>query len=380
MADQPDPGPRSKRRKMRVAFRRNRSRPGRMKDWTRRHHQSESGDIEVQDRESIRPKGELSRKRTIIEGEPTDAELLTGVVIEIHGRFCDVDHRGSRWLCEMRRVLKTRRIAERSPLTVGDRVRFRVASAPTGRMPGEGLIEIVEPRRSELSRRSGQRVHTIAANVDQVIIVMSAGLPPPKPHLVDRYLLATLKGGMTPIICLNKIDLDPDPADLLTRYDALGYATVAVSAVTGENIEVLRCLLKDRSSVFVGQSGVGKSALLNAIEPGLRLRVGELDRRFSKGRHTTTTAVLLPLSMGGYVVDTPGIRTMDVTLVARHELESLFVEFVDRVPHCKFPDCAHIHETGCAIIAAVEAGEIHPERYESYVRLYTDPAYEPTYD
>lgn len=372
-------GPVSKK-KVRVAFRRNRGRPARVKDWTRQTRQAEDGELDAHQSEQIRTRGELSRKRTILVDESDRFALKTGVVLSIRGRLNEVDADGQVWLCGLRRLLRTQLIDARSPLTVGDVVRFREASSPTRDAPGEGFIERVEPRRTELLRKAGKRVHAVAANVDQVIIVTSAGLPPPKPHLVDRYIVAALKGRMTPLVCLNKIDLDPEAEEILDPYRALGYAAFAASALTGAGLEALRAALTGRSSVLVGQSGVGKSALLNALQPDLNLRVGALDRRFGKGRHTTTTAILMPLRGGGYIVDTPGVRSMDISVVGRHELEQYFVEFLEFIPSCRFPDCTHIHEADCAVIRGVEGGAIDPLRHESYVRMFTDPAYEPCYD
>ncbi|MCG3131173.1 MAG: putative ribosome biogenesis GTPase RsgA [Phycisphaerae bacterium] len=368
-----------KGRKVRVSFRRNRSRPGRVKDWTKQASEAEGGDVEAHKIESVRAKGALSRKRTIIVSDAPSGELIRGVVLSILGGFNEVEADGRLWRCRLRRILKTRLIEARSPLAVGDRVLFRAAGGDES-APAEGLIEHVEPRTSELTRRVMNRFHTVAANVDRAVIVVSAGLPPPKPHLIDRYIVAALKGRIVPVVCLNKVDLDPEAADILERYRALGYAALATSAVRGDGIEALREVLIGRSSVIVGQSGVGKTALLNAIQPGLGLRVGELDRRWGKGRHTTTNARRIPLDGGGVIVDTPGVRTLDVTLIGKYELERFFEEFIQLVPNCRFPDCTHVHESDCAVRAAVERGEIHPDRYESYVRLFTDPAHEPVYD
>ena len=142
--------------------------------------------------------------------------------------------------------------------------------------------------------------------------------------------------------------------------------------ITGDNIHELREALRDKSSVIVGQSGVGKSSLLNAVQPGLKLRVGDVIQQTQKGRHTTTTASLIRLLTGGYVVDTPGIRAFDSSLIPPHELEAHFVEIAPRVAQCKFPDCTHTHEIQCAIKAAVERGDIHIQRYETYLQMFEE--------
>ena len=364
-------------RKARVPFRRNRSAPPRDTDWTRRARDAEDHELDTKRRENVVAKGELSRRRTIIVNEDGTEALETlpiGIVVAMRGLYADVDDGAHIRSCTVRRVLRTRLIEERHPVTVGDRVRFRVEPDVEG-VTREGVIEAVEPRRGELRRRAGKRIQTIAANVDQAIIVASADEPPPKPHLIDRYLVAAHAGNITPVVCMNKVDLDDGQVaqEMLDRYTCLGYRTLRTSATTGQGIDTLRELLKDNASVLAGQSGVGKSSLLNAVQPGLRLEAGDVIEHLGKGRHTTSTAGLIRLDCGGYVVDTPGVRSFDLSVVPRHELEAYFVEFVQHVPHCKYPDCTHRHEDDCAVKRAVHSGAIHQERYQSYVRLFEDP-------
>jgi ribosome biogenesis GTPase len=216
----------------------------------------------------------------------------------MRGLYADVDD-GNRIIpCTIRRIIRTRLIAERGSIAVGDRVGFVIEEEAASRkarqdvhsliakpqigkfVPPEpnlapGVIELVEPRSGQLQRLAGRRVQTIAANVDQAIIVSSAGQPQPKPHLIDRYIISAHAGGMKPIICMNKIDLDMDgfASEMLERYEHLGYRVLRVSATTGQGMDQLRDVLKDKSSVIAGQSGVGKSTLLNTIQPGLNLRI-----------------------------------------------------------------------------------------------------------
>lgn len=358
-----------------MAFRRNRSPRARQKDWTQQSRDSEDSHVDSVRGEQITPRGDLSRQRTVIErDQPAEGtDHGRGTVIAVRGLFADVDDGKHIWSCTIRRILRTRSIDERSSVTVGDHVRFSMGSGRKG-VAEEGAIESVEPRRGQLSRRSGRRTQIIVANVDQAIIVSSAAQPDAKPHLIDRYVVSALAGDITPVICMNKIDLDIEhlAADILERYANLGYRTLRTSAQTGEGIDALRETLKDKESVIAGQSGVGKSSLLNRIQPGLDLRTGEVIEKYDKGRHTTTTATLIRLDFGGYVVDTPGIRALDLSLVPRGELEAYFVELLPFIPDCKFPDCTHIHEGHCAVKAAVERRDVHPDRYESYIRLFTE--------
>ncbi|MBI4718856.1 MAG: ribosome small subunit-dependent GTPase A [Planctomycetes bacterium] len=367
-----------KGRKVRVDLRRNRSTRARVKDWSDVAREASEGGPDTQRGESVVPKGDLSRRRTVIvpdERAARDSASLAGTVVAMRGLFADVDDGRRVVACTVRRTLRTRLIDERHPVAIGDRVRFTLVEANDEKAALQGVIEAVEERRGQLRRVSGRRVHTIAANVDQAIIVSSAAMPGPKPELIDRYIVAALAGGITPVICMNKIDLDTGGAagELLSQYAALGHTTLTTSAVTGGGIETLRSILKERSSVVAGQSGVGKSSLLNAVQPGLGLKVGEVAEHNEKGRHTTSTASLIRLELGGYVVDTPGIRSFDLSVVPRNEFEAYFVEFVPHVARCKFPDCTHIHEVDCAVKLAVERGEISPLRYESYVHMFLEP-------
>lgn len=366
-----------KKRKVRVDFKRNRSAPPRDKSWTRQAKLGDDEDVDARQHEAMATKGELTRRRTIIVDENdglAKSNLPLGTVVAVRGLYADVDDGQHIWSCTIRRILRTRRIKERHPITVGDHVRFLLSPSAKG-VRREGVIEAVEPRRGELRRMVRRRIQTIVANVDQAIIVSSAAEPYPKPHLIDRYIVAALKGDIVPVICMNKVDLDPQRKfeSILHRYDGLDYTFIETSAADGTGIEALRDALRGKASVIAGQSGVGKSSLLNALEPGLNLRVAEVARVTAKGRHTTTTAKLLRLSFGGYVVDTPGIKSFELTTIDRNEFEAFFEDFLAYIPNCKFADCTHTHEICCAVKEAVEAGAIHPDRYESYVRLFEEP-------
>jgi ribosome biogenesis GTPase len=252
-------------------------------------------------------------------------------------------------------------------VAAGDEVLFRPEPGNTG------VIERIEPRRTVLCRENKGQKQVLVANVDQLIIVASVAEPELKPNLIDRFLVTAERYGLRPLICINKLDLC-QPADLepfLGVYAQLGYAVLAVSARTGRGIDRLRRAIIGRASVVAGQSGVGKSSLLNAIEPGLNLRVQPISEDTHKGRHTTTTAEWIPLQCGGFVVDTPGIRQFQLWDIAPEELAGFFPEFRPYVDRCRYPDCTHRHEDYCAVKDAVADGRIDLRRYESYCHIYS---------
>ena len=359
--------------KRRVDFRPNRQRPGRRKQWHPPAEHDSRHDQVAPFSESVQARGELSRKRTVIEqdGDVPDDSLREGIAVAVRGQFVDVDDGASVWPCTVRRILRTMSIRDRHPVVAGDRVSFAVVADSEGQLK-EGVIVRVAPRRTSLTRSDGRKTHVIAANVDQALIVSSVREPTLKPHLIDRYLVACHAGNLAGVICLNKCDLDSEgeAEEVADRYRRLGYAVVATSATTGQGIDDLRSLLAGKATLVAGQSGVGKSSLLNSMQPGLNLATAAVSATTEKGRHTTTTAVWLKLDVGGAVIDTPGIRALDVAMVPLNELETHFVEFVDRLQHCRFPNCVHIHEEGCAIQEALDEGEIDPSRYDSYVELF----------
>ncbi len=368
-------------KKVRVDFRKNRQNAARQNNFTRQV-QADETDIDHIDREQrVSGKGELTRRRTVLgeqgEGDSfvlsvDEATCLRGRVLSAIGSTqCTVQadegqtRAGCHFECTVRRVVRTVARNARNAVVTGDRVLF---------LPSDndcGVIERVEPRHGVLARGHQYKQHILVANVSQVAIVSSANEPPLKPALIDRFLVSAAKGDVRAIIVINKCDL-VDVADLqpmIGQYARLGYTIVPASVQTGLGIAWLRRLLKLEQTVFTGQSGVGKSSLLNAIQPGLAIKTGDVSRITQKGRHTTRFAQLRELAFGGWVVDTPGIRQLELWDVHPAEMEGFFVEFRPFVPRCKFPDCLHMVEDGCAVREAVKQDLISQIRYESYLRL-----------
>ncbi|MDR5693785.1 MAG: ribosome small subunit-dependent GTPase A [Armatimonadota bacterium] len=289
-------------------------------------------------------------------------------MVKVVGGFCFVHTGGRTVQCVLRGRVKRERRMETSPVVVGDHVTITLLP------DGTGVIEEILPRASTLSKASPRNPkirQVLAANVDQAVVVFAARAPDPSPAFIDRFLVLAEAEGLVPILCLNKVDLGI-PEELAARYRAIGYQVVFTSARTGEGLDHLKAILRDRISILVGPSGVGKSSLLNAIQPGLGRRVGEISARAQKGRHTTTTAELLPLSSGGFVVDTPGVQVLEVLHIPRERLQDLFPEIRALRGSCTFPDCLHVAEPGCAVKRGVEEGKVHPERYASYLAILAE--------
>jgi ribosome biogenesis GTPase len=368
----------AKKKKFRAEFRKNRSSRARQSDLTREFQAGDERGEDLARQERVSGKGELTRRRVVVGEETPDSDgfsvipevdlsvCLRGRVLAVYGLTSEVEtEEGVIYQCVTRRLLKTLSTEQRHVVAAGDLVYFRPAGGD------EGIIERIEPRHGVISRTSRGRQHIIATNVDQMIIVTSAAEPYIKPNLIDRFLITAEQNGLRPIICVNKADLI-DPAEfqpLMGVYSRMGYLAVLVSARHGDGVDLVRRELVDRSSVVVGQSGVGKSSLLNAVEAGLNLRIGEVSQESQKGKHTTTTARLIRLAMGGYVIDTPGIRQFQLWDVIPAEVVNYFRDLRPYVSRCRFPNCTHSHEADCAVKDAVADGHLDARRYESYLAL-----------
>lgn len=315
----------------------------------------------VQEERAARAAKRESRLLDELEGGDLGAEQ-TGLVIAHFGVQVEVEAlegelTGQVQRCHLR--------ANLPPLVTGDRVVWRSGNQ------GHGVIVAQLPRHSELCRPDMRGLlKPVAANVDLIVIVF-APLPHPHANLIDRYLVAAEHAGIRPLLLLNKADLlDEENSghvdNLLTTYRQLGYELLEVSAHGGGGMEQLQQRLDGHVSVFVGQSGVGKSSLVNSLLPGVDTRVGDLSEVTGKGTHTTTTARLFHFPGGGELIDSPGIREFGLVHVSRDDVEAGFIEFRDLLGTCRFRDCKHDREPGCALLKALEDGRIQPQRMASY--------------
>jgi len=294
--------------------------------------------------------------------------LQTGLIARAQSGFFTVETEAGPVVCQLRGRLK------QGPRTgdlaaVGDRVRISVLE------DGSGMIDEVEERERAIvrldPRPQGEYRQILLANADQAVFVFACARPQPKLRMLDRFLVIAEKQGIPAVIVANKVDLvgQAEAESLFGMYAQIGYPILYTSAKTGQGIEELRSTLKGKLSALAGPSGVGKSSLLNAMQPGLGLEVDEVSQALDKGKHTTVMRQLFPLAGGGYVADTPGWKSLALWDTEPEEIDGYFPELRERVMYCQFSDCTHIHEPGCAVLEAVEKGEVHPERYESYLRL-----------
>lgn len=294
--------------------------------------------------------------------------LLDGVVIENHGALFDVQVGDGIVRCFLRGRLKKDRQREVALIAAGDRVKLTLLER------GRGVVEEVMPRESELARTAAGSEplrQTLAANADQAIIVFAAAEPAADLFLLDRFLVAVVVAGLTPVVCINKCDLGR-PDDLrrrLAAYDHAGFRVILASALRGDGVDELRGLLSDRRSVIIGPSGVGKSSLLNAVAPELGRQVGEVGGVTHKGRHTTTAVSLIRLPFGGAIADTPGVRQMHLWETAATDIRQGFPDLRPHLEACRFPDCAHRAEPGCGLRAAVDDGRADPRRARSFLEM-----------
>lgn len=309
----------------------------------------------------------------------TDTGIATGTVVENHGALFDVLVERRVVKCLLRGKLKKDRRREVAPVAAGDVVAVRMLEH------GRGVIEAVLPRSSGLSRRaagSEPLQHTLVANVQQAIIVFAAAEPRPDLFKLDRFPVAAVAGGLEPVLVVNKVDMVGDellraqrdaagasPLLQFAVYRQCGFRVLFTSAVRGDGLSDLKETLKDRRSVICGPSGVGKSSLLNAIAPGLHLRTAEVGDVTHKGRHTTSSISLLELPFGGWIADTPGLRQLSFFEVTQEHIAAAFPDVTSHLGGCRYANCSHRDDPGCALREAMERGEVDRRRVRSWQEM-----------
>lgn len=321
------------------------------------------------DEEVIEEKrAEKKQPQKAVQSQKSGMTLKQGRVLEIRTNYVCLVRIGEKDLeCVLSGRLKQFNIKHRNLVAVGDFVNVDVSEQPR--------IEEVLERKNSLSRYTENDFQTeiiLAANIDQVVVTSSVLEPEINFGLIDRYLCAANISEISPIICINKIDLVADLKELKKQssfYQKYGYQVIYTSIFLDETIVQLKQLLKNKQTVFSGHSGAGKSSLLNQIQPGLNLRVSKISEHTSKGTHTTTSSKLIKWKFGGYLVDTPGIKTFGLDRNDKAILSRVFPGFSDYYQQCRYPDCTHSHEKGCAVKSATQAGQYPEERYQSYLRI-----------
>jgi ribosome biogenesis GTPase / thiamine phosphate phosphatase len=283
---------------------------------------------------------------------------LLGTVLERDGST----YRVATDVGEVRAVLRGKVKRDSPHVVVGDRIHLE--PEPTGDVYG---VVSVEPRTTLLERRvpEGRGTRPVAANIDEVFVVTATVDPAPIPQLIDRLLVVAEANSIQAAVVVNKVELDPG-RELIERCRAAGYSVYPTSAKTGQGIDEFKQALAGKVSVVTGPSGAGKSSLLNAVQPGLKLRIGEISAKVRRGKNTTVSAVMLPLDAGGYLVDTPGFSEVGLWGVVPRELPTCFPEMRPFIGNCRYADCRHMTEPGCRVKEAVEAGKIRADRWESY--------------
>ena len=298
------------------------------------------------------------------------ADSVSGTVIKSTGSWYEVLSEGSRLQCRIRGKLRLKGVRSTNPVVVGDVVTVEADEQ------GGYVISAIEPRRNYIIRRASnlsKESHIIASNVDQALLVVTLFSPQTAMEFVDRFLV-TCEAYKVPVtILLAKIDLARQHPEAVEEfhsiYESAGYRIVEVSATEGEGVDQVRELLRGKTTLLSGNSGVGKSTLVAAVEPGLDIKTGEISQSHHKGKHTTTFSTMYPLAEGGYIIDTPGIKGFGLIDIDDAELAHYFPEMMRFLPDCRFYNCSHTHEPGCAVVEAVKRGEIAYPRYESYLKI-----------
>jgi len=299
---------------------------------------------------------------------------MRGLVTKSTGSWYLVEsEEGKRIQCRIKGKFRTKGIKTTNPIAVGDWVDYEYEPDQDS-----AVITALEPRRNYIIRRSinlSKQAQIIGANLDQAMLVVTLASPPTSLGFIDRFLVTAEAYDIPAFLVFNKLDLFSEEGleileDYMVMYEHIGYPCYAVSAREKTNIAEVRLLLKDKTTLVSGHSGVGKSTLINAIEPSVDLKTGEISDWSDKGKHTTTFAEMIDLSFGGKLIDTPGIRELGIVDIEKAELAHFFPEMRARLNECRFHNCRHINEPGCVVIQAVENGEIESSRYDSYLSIY----------
>ena len=299
---------------------------------------------------------------------------MEGLVTKSTGSWYQVlTNDGQKYDCRIKGIFRTKGITTTNPIAVGDRVDFELEPEQ-----GTGVITKLHPRKNYIIRKSvnlSKQAQIIAANLDQALLIVTLASPRTSLGFIDRFLVTAEAYDVHAGLVFNKLDLFSDEgleilADYKAIYKNIGYPCYEVSALNGTNVEQVSAIIKDKMTLFSGHSGVGKSSLINALVPELQLRTTQISEWHDKGVHTTTFAEIFELPQGGYIIDTPGIRELGVIDIEKNELSHFFPEMRALLNQCRFNSCRHINEPGCAVIKAVEEGEIELSRYESYLSIY----------
>lgn len=310
---------------------------------------------------------------------------MKGVVLKSTGSWYQVlAVTGAVVECRIKGLFRIKGIKTTNPIAVGDEVEFEMENDQ------RGVIHTIAERKNYIIRKSinlSKQAHILAANMDQAMLIVTLAMPRTSAGFIDRFLLTAEAYHIPTIIVFNKIDLFEADATMMEElnkfiaiYEKIGYRCYKVSATTNKDVEVIRSLTKDKTTLVAGHSGVGKSTLVNAMDASLDLKVGEISDAHSKGKHTTTFAEMHRLSYGGFIIDTPGIKELGLVDMEKEEITDYFPEFHAIKHQCKFNNCLHVNEPKCAVIAAVERGEIAVSRYNSYLGIISGEELDVVYD
>lgn len=319
-----------------------------------------------------------------------NTNLKEGLVIKSTGSWYTVeDTDGNHFDCKIKGKFRIKGIKNTNPVTVGDRVEFKITPVSADEKNAKvGLITSIHERKNYIIRRSinlSKQAHIIAANIDQAVLVITLNYPVTTTTFIDRFLASAEAYRIPVLMVFNKTDRYNQEqlqqlSELITLYESIGYHCLRTSAKNGEGIEELKNALKNKTNVINGHSGVGKSTLINFIQPGLNLKTKEISDSHKTGKHTTTYSELYKLNFGGYIIDTPGIKAFGMLEMEAWEISHYFVEIFRISENCQYNNCSHTHEPGCAVKNAVEKGEIAASRFSSYLGLLeSDEKYRPAY-